>query len=124
MEREQVLMLTLTTVGVAAQIWGSALPERATVAGWPADPAHVGAVHGLCAQSGCAALTVGAAASLASKSWWPVLGAAAVVAYLGLAYSGAARSGSTPETPVATETSGAGRAPQRGGYRQTIRWQP
>lgn len=93
MIEKDVTALTIATAALAAQLWGSALPARSEVASAPPSPAHVAGVRSQCLQTGGAALVVGAAASLACHSWYPFLGAAAVVAYLAGTYSSASRHG-------------------------------
>ena len=97
MDRTDITVITVSCMALTAQLWGQGLPERSTVYDWPATPESVGRVHQQSTYSGGAALLVAAGASWAAKSWWPILGAGLLVAYLGGSYSAAARSG--PRTP-------------------------
>lgn len=115
MDESSVTMLTVTCMGLAAQMWSLGLPERSAVAGWPADDGHVQAVNSACLSAGTAALVIGAASSWAARSWWPLLASAVVVAYLGATYGTAARTGA-PSCPPVSNT---GSAPTYPG----VRWQ-
>lgn len=104
MNASELSMLTVSCMALTAQLWGQGLPERSAVAGWPATPENVSQVHQQSLYSGGAALLVSAGASVAVRSWWPILGAVLTVAYLGGTYSGAART--APRTPPAPPPAG------------------
>lgn len=93
MTRDGQLMLSLAAMGLAAQLYSGALPERSTVAAWPPDPVHRGHVRTQSLQTGSASLVVGIGSAIVSRSWWPLLGTLAVVAYLSGTYASAASSG-------------------------------
>lgn len=99
LSREGELTLTIGAMGLAAQLWAGALPERSTVVGWPADAAHRDTVVGQCLSSGGASLAVGIGASLVAHSWWPLLGVAAIVAYQSGAFLHAASISGEPDIP-------------------------
>lgn len=99
LSREGELMLTMATMGLAAQLWAGALPERSTVAGWPADAPHRDTVLSQCLSSGGASIAVGIGASLVARSWWPLAGVAVIVAYMSGAFLFAAsRDSGIPDT--------------------------
>lgn len=116
MDESAVTMLTVTCMGLAAQMWSMGLPERSEVAGWPVDHGHVQVVNGACLSAGTAALVIGAGSSWAARSWWPLLGSVVVVAYLGATYGTAARTGPPSCPPNSSST---GTAPTYPG----VRWQ-
>ena len=98
---DTALTLTMGAMGLAAQFYSSALPERATVTSWASDPGHRSTVGTQCAQSGIASLAVGIGASVLSRSWWPLLGVAVVVAYLSGTFMHAASRPGDTDTPPA-----------------------
>jgi hypothetical protein len=112
MNNVDAAMVTVTCMAFSAQLWGQGLPERSTVASWAPTAESVARVNEQSLYSGGASLLVAAGASFAVRSWWPILGAALTVAYLGGTYAASARQGAAPP-----------RAPQPPEQR-SIRWIP
>ena len=89
--QETAVMLTVSSMALTAQLWAARLPECATVASWPATPERVTGVAHHCCWAGGVALVAAAGASYAARSWWPLLGSAALSAYLAGSYHAAVR---------------------------------
>jgi hypothetical protein len=113
MNQTDATTLTVTCVALAAQLWSLGLPERSTVASWPADPGRIRSVNTGSVTAGAAAMCVAAGASWATRSWWPVLASAVVVAYLGAVYGQAARSGPATAGECSVQSTPS---------RQSVRW--
>lgn len=90
--------LTLSTMALTAQLWSMSFPSKHEVSKWEPTSGNVAGVKSDCAMCGGTALLIAGAASWTSRSWWPVLGSAAMIAFLTLSYSQAAKMGSvSPE---------------------------
>lgn len=97
--------LTLATMALTAQLWSLSFPSKHEVSGWEPTSRNVGGVKSDCAMCGGLSLIVAGAASWSSRSWMPVLGSAAMIAFLTMSYSTAAKSGSI-STPAAPPVAG------------------
>lgn len=88
-EQERVAVLTLTVMGLAGQLYASALPAQSEVSAW--SPSRTGEVRAQCAHAGGAALAVGLAGTIVSKSWWPLAGVFALIVWWSMRYDSCAR---------------------------------
>lgn len=83
--------LAVATAAAAADMFGRVLPPAYTVAGQPATAANIDAVRRQCLTVLPVALAFGAGAALLARSWWPLVGAAAGVAFMAWQYDHAAK---------------------------------
>ncbi len=94
--------LTLASMALTAQLWSLSFPSKHEVSGWEPTARTVSGVKSDCALCGGVGLIVAGAAAWSARSWMPLIGSAAMIAFLTLSYSDAARSGSgsTPSVPT------------------------
>lgn len=83
--------LTITAMAAAADMFGRALPSPFELAERPVSDANTARVRQQCARCTPLVAAIGVGASLLARSWWPVLGVAAVAAWMCWQYDDAAR---------------------------------